>query len=40
LQRQSQLQLAEWLDFFVGWRGEENDSFQIQAMLAPAGNFL
>jgi len=36
LQRQSQLQLAEWLDFFVGWRGEETDSFQIQAMSEDA----
>jgi hypothetical protein len=31
LQRQSELQLAEWIDFFVGWRGEETDSFQAMS---------
>jgi len=34
LQRQSQLQLAEWLDFFVGWQGQETDSHQIRAMTS------
>ncbi len=37
LQRQSQLQLAEGLDFFVGWQGEEHDSFQVQAMSSGRG---
>jgi hypothetical protein len=35
LNQQSQLQLAEWLDFFVGWRGQEQDSHQCRAMAGP-----
>jgi hypothetical protein len=34
LNRQSQLQMAEWLDFFVGWRGEESDSHQGRVLGA------